>query len=63
MLYKRTINGMMLQFIQQLNGQNFVRLPFSVVVWFETLNAQKYSITITEIRSSKAPELCMSSIN
>lgn len=23
MLYKRTINGMMLQFIQQLNGQNF----------------------------------------
>lgn len=23
MLYKRTLNGMMLQFIQQLNGQNF----------------------------------------
>lgn len=23
MLWKRTINGMMLQFIQQLNGQNF----------------------------------------
>ena len=23
MLYKRTINGMMLMFIQQLNGQNF----------------------------------------
>jgi len=23
MLYKRTINGMMLQFLQQLNGQNF----------------------------------------
>ena len=23
MLYKRTINGMMLQFVQQLNGQNF----------------------------------------
>lgn len=28
-LWKRTLNGMMLQFIQQLNGQNFycMRLP------------------------------------
>ena len=30
-LWKRTINGMMLQFIQQLNGQNFycAYLPFT----------------------------------
>ena len=28
MLYKRTINGMMLQFIQQLNGQNFYCVLF-----------------------------------
>jgi SP family sugar:H+ symporter-like MFS transporter len=26
MLWKRTLNGMMLQFIQQLNGQNFCKL-------------------------------------
>ena len=26
-LWKRTINGMMLQFIQQLNGQNFYCMP------------------------------------
>lgn len=28
MLWKRTINGMMLQFIQQLNGQNFYCTSF-----------------------------------
>ncbi len=31
MLWKRTINGMMLQFIQQLNGQNFYcKLPLNI---------------------------------
>ena len=30
MLWKRTVNGMMLQFIQQLNGQNF----YCTRAWF-----------------------------
>ena len=34
-LWKRTINGMMLQFIQQLNGQNFY---CTVVLWGSLLN-------------------------
>lgn len=33
MLWKRTLNGMMLQFIQQLNGQNFYCASFSRCVF------------------------------
>ena len=35
LLWKRTINGMMLQFIQQLNGQNFYCMSkvFFLAVW------------------------------
>lgn len=36
MLWKRTLNGMMLQFIQQLNGQNFYCKPFH---FFKTIFA------------------------
>jgi MFS transporter, SP family, sugar:H+ symporter len=34
MLWKRTINGMMLQFIQQLNGQNFCAFSFATICFF-----------------------------
>jgi SP family sugar:H+ symporter-like MFS transporter len=39
-LWKRTANGMMLQFIQQLNGQNFYCKPIGLqVIKFLTLIA------------------------
>jgi len=37
MLWKRTINGMMLQFIQQLNGQNFYCAFFLVPLLLQGL--------------------------
>jgi SP family sugar:H+ symporter-like MFS transporter len=49
-LWKRTINGMMLQFIQQLNGQNFycTFLSYSQlcsISWLAPFNADYYGDT------------------
>ena len=45
MLWKRTINGMMLQFIQQLNGQNF---------YCESPLARSESLSNSHIQSTMA---------
>jgi MFS transporter, SP family, sugar:H+ symporter len=52
-LWKRTMNGMMLQFIQQLNGQNFYCEP-SMTYYLPSAEYMRLLQTTMAIRSSRA---------
>lgn len=56
-LWKRTVNGMMLQFIQQLNGQNFYCTCMQVL---DVQFSNRLSQTTMEILSSRVQGLRMS---
>ncbi|KAJ6619410.1 hypothetical protein B0H10DRAFT_2368759, partial [Mycena sp. CBHHK59/15] len=54
-LWKRTVNGMMLQFIQQLNGQNFycMNLSFAAHMTFMSVLADYYGDTFFKSAGTK----------
>jgi hypothetical protein len=54
-LWKRTLNGIMLQFIQQLNGQNFYCICFSLFVMY--LSDARFLQIIMAILSFRTQEL------